>query len=178
MIYCLHRDDPRSTTPVYDFKTFDLTPVLVQSPLLPNQREDGRFLSQNKKPSGEKGIDWKVANNLADDKMLRYIQHCSVDYAKELDKTFPDLRRVLNYLVKSDVPKQGLARDKCGSGRSNRLLPCDIFNQSDKCPYTLLHLDSKQDQRIHSCSLCYFTLGGLINMHRQTRCPLLNIIRN
>jgi hypothetical protein len=155
-----------------------LTPVLVQSPLLPNQREDGRFLSQNKKPSGEKGIDWKVANNLADDKMLRYIQHCSADYAKELDKTFPDLRRVLNYLVKSDVPKQGLARDKCGSGRSNRLLPCDVFNQSDKCPYTLLHLDSKQDQRIHSCSLCYFTLGGLINMHRQTRCPLLNIIRN
>ena len=100
-----------------------------------------------------------------------------MDYAKELDKTFPDLRRVANYLVLTEVPK-GFSRERRGTKSSNRLIPCDIYNQSDDCPYALLHLDSKDEQRIHSCSLCYFTLGGLINLHRQTRCPLLNIIKN
>ena len=171
------RNNTRSNTPVYDLKKFEATPVLVQA--LPKQRSHDHVLSEFDKIRGGKGIDWKIANNLTKDEMLRYIQHCSIDYTKELDKTFPDLRRVIGYLVKTDATRmlKDVTRERCDPQGCNRLLPCDIYNQSDKCPYGLLHLDSKQDQSIHSCSLCYFSLGGLINLHRQTRCPLLNILK-
>ena len=88
LLYSISRNHTGAT--IYDEKVFDSVSASVQTPVLPNQNEHGRISSQPKRLSEGKGIDWKVANNLADEKMLRYIQKCSMDYAKELDKTFPD----------------------------------------------------------------------------------------
>jgi len=59
------------------------------------------------------------------------------------------------------------------------LIPCDLFNRDNSCQFpadALGHLDCKNIQRVHSCTICYFTLGGMINMHRQTECPLLALV--
>lgn len=169
----VRKDERRSITPVYDTKFS--TPVLVQSPIL--KEGHAQTSGQADRPLPEKGVNSKMVNFLSGNEMMRYIQHCSIEYAKELDKTFPDLRRVIGYIVKTDISNNGSLRERSDSKGSDQLLPCDIYNKADTCNYPMLHLDANQDQRIHSCSLCYFSLGGLINLHRQTKCPLLNIIK-
>ena len=126
-----------------------------------------------------KGVDLKYANFLGGKEMMRYIQKCSVHYSKELDTTFPDLRRVIGFLIKTDTPEPLCGPDHISDQNNSVLpIPCDIYNQRDTCKYPMIHVDSNQDQRIHSCSLCYYSLRGLINLHRQTKCPLLRLIRN
>lgn len=142
----------------------------------PKLEDRERFSGKSQKHEKGKGVDFKIANDLSGDEMLRYIQHCSRDYAHALDKTFPDLRRVVGFLIKTDLGSNGV-KGRCEEKDSNQPLPCDVYNKTGTCNYPIVHLDSKQDQRIHSCSLCYFILGGLINMHRQSKCPLLNIIK-
>jgi len=169
------RNGARSITPIFDSKRLESTPVLFQSPLF-NQREHSFSSTRFDNSRGGKGIDWKIANNLKGNEVLRYIENCSTDYVKQLDRSFPDLRRVIGHIVNTVVPKNNMTRDRYN--KATEVLPCDVYNQSDACPYSMLHLDSEENQRIHSCSLCYFSLKGLINLHRQTRCPLLNIIKN
>ena len=154
--------------PFYGNKDSTLNPIYVQ-PVSAHSREHERMSRQIERPLVERELDLKDANFVGGNEMLRNVQKCSYEYAKELDATFPDLRRVVGCLVKTDVPDKN---------ESSPLLPCDIYNQHDTCNYPMLHLDANQKQRVHSCSLCYFTLGGLINLHRQPSCPLLSIINS
>ena len=85
---------------------------------------------------------------------------------------YPGLRRIVGRLVKSVLP------DPIKSVGSI-MIPCDSFNRDNSCPYpsdAIGHLDARHVQRIHSCTICYLTLGGMINIHRQTECPLLSLI--
>ena len=151
----------------FENKNSTLNPIYVQ-PVSAYSREQERISRQIEEPLAKREFDLKDENDVRGSETLRYVQKCSNEYAKELDATFPDLRRVVGCLVKTDL---------ADTNESSHLLPCDIYNQHDKCNYPMLHLDASQTQRIHSCSLCYFTLGGLINLHRQPSCPLLSIVK-
>ena len=62
---------------------------------------------------------------------------------------------------------------------NNVLVPCDLYNSDEGCQFpadAIGHLDAKHVQRVHSCTICYFTFRGMINLHRQTQCPLLNMV--
>ena len=109
--------------------------------------------------------------------MLKYVQKCSHTYASELDRRFPDVRKVMGRLVRSVPP--GGARGQ--SPDSTPYVPCDLYNQNNSCPYardSLTCRDARGNMRIHSCTICYFSMGGMINLHRQTMCPLLSLLKN
>ena len=58
-------------------------------------------------------------------------------------------------------------------GSCVRYVPCGRFNKDNSCDATFMHTDKNFEKRIHSCALCYFASGGLINDHRLIQCPLL-----
>ena len=116
-------------------------------------------------PTKERGIDLQFAATQPPLEMLRYVQKCCHDYANELDKRYPDVRKVMGRLVKTN----------------SDLVPCDVYNQSGTCNRVrgdgqIVHPDENGSRRIHSCSMCYFSMGGMINLHHQNQCPLLDLI--
>jgi len=115
------------------------------------------------------GVDLERAARMDPTEMLKYIQQCSHVYAKELDKRFPDVRKVMGRLVKTAVSDQFPDRV---------YVPCDKYNQlGDDCGTPFVYQDARGNWRIHACTICYFTMGGMINLHRQTRCPLLSLLK-
>jgi len=117
------------------------------------------------------GVDLEVASRMPPKEMLRYVNKCSHVYAQELDRRFPDVRKVMGRLVRTCV------RDAKGGTEPGTYVPCDLYNQDDSCYEELVHYDSTSNRRIHSCTICYFSLGGMINLHRQTQCPLLSLMK-
>lgn len=100
---------------------------------------------------------------------LCYFQSKCYDYARELDSKHPDLRRLVGRIV--DNSKL--------NAHGQKILPCGAFNKNDGCPHKGLanfcH-PGPVGVSIHACTLCYFSLGGLFNFHRQTECPLLETV--
>ena len=86
---------------------------------------------------------------------------------------YPGLRRIVGRLVKTIIP------DKINSA-GNNIVPCDSYNRDNSCQFpadAIGHLDARHVQRIHSCTICYFSLGGMMNIHPHTECPLLSLIQ-
>ena len=54
-----------------------------------------------------------------------------------------------------------------------RYVPCGHYNKDNSCDLPFVHNDEKSEKRIHACALCYFVMGGMINVHRLIQCPLL-----
>ena len=57
------------------------------------------------------------------------------------------------------------------SSGSEGFTPCGYFNKDNSCQTKFLHPDGT----IHICALCYYSLGGMMNVHRLSQCPLLNL---
>ena len=138
-------------------------------PLRPSwQRNTSRILDDfarardSSLSNGRKGLDLDLASRMDPREMLKYVKDCAHDYARELDRRFPDVRSVMGRLVRTD-----------GS-----FVPCDLYNQNDSCPKDYIHFDANRASRIHSCTICYFSMGGMVNMHRQTQCPLLTLLKS
>ena len=86
---------------------------------------------------------------------------------------YPGLRRIFGRLVKTVIPDPINSVGKI-------LVPCDLYNRDNSCKFpadAIGHLDAKHVQRVHSCTICYFTLEGMINLHPQTECPLLALVK-
>ena len=47
------------------------------------------------------------------------------------------------------------------------------YNKNNSCVLPFVHNDDNEEKRIHACALCYFVMGGMINVHRLIQCPLL-----
>jgi hypothetical protein len=59
---------------------------------------------------------------------------------------------------------------------SSQFIPCGNYNKDGSCQDAMLHLDKNYCKRIHACTLCFYALNGMTNLHRQTECPLLQLI--
>lgn len=117
-------------------------------------------------------IESGYVSTLTGDDILRSMQEKCKNYTEILDARYPGLRRIVGRLIKSVIP------DPINSVGSI-LIPCQLYNLDNSCPFpadAIGHLDAKHVQRVHSCTICYFTLGGMVNVHRQTECPLLSLV--
>ena len=54
-----------------------------------------------------------------------------------------------------------------------RFIPCGHYNKDNSCDLEFVHNDQNDEKRIHACALCYYVLGGMINVHRLIQCPIL-----
>ena len=90
--------------------------------------------------------------------MIEYIKQKPVAYAKAIDKSNPDGRPLISLLTDKTV----------------NYVPCGLFNKSNSCDKPFTHDEKEDEVKIHACSLCYFALCGMINAHRQSKCPLLS----
>lgn len=104
------------------------------------------------------GIDFKKISELDANQWLKYVQEKSAFYAKNCDCKFPDGRQFVGSIV----------------GACIRFVPCAQFNKDNSCQEkNMVHTDENGEKRIHSCALCYFAMGGMLNCHRVIQCPLL-----
>jgi len=128
----------------------------------------GNINSEVAKKGFEK-LNLEKASMMPPQEMLRYVQKCAHSYAAELDSRFPDCRKVMSKMVRTAIPDPRIDKDK-------PYVPCDLYNQDNSCMMGMIHIDAHANGRIHSCSLCYFAMAGMINHHRQNQCPLLSLL--
>jgi len=102
-------------------------------------------------------INFKHMLSLDANDLMTYIQEKSQHYSEKVDKMYPDGRSFIGSIV----------------GGCIRYVPCGSYNKDNSCTLPFVHNDEKGEKRIHACALCYFVMGGMINVHRLIQCPLL-----
>lgn len=129
-----------------------------QSKIRINNESEQDVLNPKHSKKSKKGIDFKHLTTLdANTEMLQYVQEKCQDYVTGLDQKFPEGRQFIGSIV----------------GGCIRYVPCGSYNKDNSCDQSFVHDDSNGEKRIHSCALCYFAMGGMINTHRLIQCPLL-----
>ena len=125
----------------------------------PEKQSESFIEDQSFESSANKiAIDFKLIKSLdANTDMMEYIQGISQCYKKSLDKRLPDGRQFIGSIV----------------GGCVRFIPCGHYNKDNSCDLKFVHNDQNDEKIIHACALCYFVLGGMINVHRLIQCPIL-----
>jgi len=117
-------------------------------PIQPDEKSSPEKCSESVKKIA---IDFKLLLSLdANTDMMEYIQGISQSYTESLDKKYPDGRQFIGSIV----------------GGCIRFIPCGHYNKDNSCDLEFVHNDQNDEKRIHACALCYYVLGGMINVHR------------
>ncbi len=102
----------------------------------------------------------KIVNLRSHNDVISYVRDKAYYYALAIDSMYPKFRGTISDLIQE-------------SNRA-KVVPCSEFNQAnDKCGHPPIHVDNTFNTRIHSCILCFFSLGGMTNMHTLSKCPLM-----
>jgi len=126
--------------------------------VLPLQQDDKSSPEKCSESVKKIAIDFKLLLSLdANTDMMEYIQGISQCYTESLDKKYPDGRQFIGSIV----------------GGCIRFIPCGHYNKDNSCDLEFVHNDQNDEKRIHACALCYYVLGGMINVHRLIQCPIL-----
>ena len=108
------------------------------------------------------------------DQLLQFLLHSRVYRHVNVFNTKLKIFLFIHYYCR----RQPSTREFIGNivGDSISHVPCGLYNQNDSCDMPLTHFGKNGEKRIHACALCYFTLRGMISLHRQNHCHLLQYV--